>query len=106
MSEFWDETDPSHRPRGPEHHEMMGRLHLDLARTIRERDALNDECFRLRREWDGAVALLAKLADRLEEVEAGDFPQFAQFASAEWVADNIGAIRLLVAAWRATWEEF
>jgi len=106
VSEFWDETDPSHRRRGPEHHEMMGRLHLDLAAALRQRDSLNEECFGLRRKWDASMALLAKLADRLEEVEAGDFPQFAQFASAEWVADNIGTIRLLVAEWRSTWEEF
>jgi hypothetical protein len=85
---------------GAARHEELGRMHLETARLMRERDGARQDNQRIRSKWDASMKLLDALCSRIEDVEAGDFPQFAQFASAEWVADNLGRIRLLVADWR------
>jgi len=84
-----------------ERHEQVGRLHLEVARLMRGRDQLRVDNHRMRCNWDASMRLLEDLADRLAAVQAGDFPQFAQFASAEWAVDNLADIRSLLAVWRA-----
>lgn len=88
----------------PERHEELASLHAAVASTMRQRDSLSNDNRFLRSQWDEAMRLLDELASRIEGVEAGDFPQFAQFASAEWVADNLGAVRMMLKIWRADTE--
>ncbi len=105
MDEYYDWGFAAAEIEKVERHEEVGRLHLEVARLMRERDHLRKDNHRLRNEWDSSMRLLEELACKIEDVEAGDFPQFAQFASAEWVADNLGAIRSMLAVWRADIEK-
>lgn len=85
-------------------HEELSQLHGRVASLMRERDLLRGENHVLRSRWDAAMRLLDELGSKLEDVENGDFPQFAQFASAAWVVDNLGSIRQMIAVWRADLE--